>query len=127
MHFKRFDIFGQIAVPISALIYFFLIDNTLDGILKSVAILYGGLAIWQLSSAVIHLFYPELRKLNQSRQIYYLVLIAALPICLYPLFNNYKSSIIPPVIMGSAMAIFYFAITIKEFRILKQNESIKNN
>lgn len=124
MSFKHIDIFTQIAIPISAFIYFFLIENTLDGMLISVAILNGGVGIWQLLSVVIHLFFSNLIRLPKSRTVYYLLLLIALPICISPLLSlTTTDSVLPAMIMGAAMAIFYFIITVKEFRILRRNEN----
>lgn len=119
MKFKLFDIVAQIAIPIIAVVVALIAKDGLEGLLLGVLIFYGGLAIWQLSSVIVHLFSHQWIQLPQSRKVYYWLLLVAIPICTSPFYFQNESSIAPAMLVGAAMAVFYFAITVKEYKILK--------
>lgn len=119
MKFKLFDIVIQIAIPIIAIFVALTTKDGLEGFLLGVLIFYGGLAVWQLSSVVVHLFFRQWIQLPQSRKVYYILLIVALPICLAPLYLRNEASLLPAMLVGASMAVYYFIITIREYRLLK--------
>ena len=65
------------------------------------------------------LFFSKWIQLPQSRRVYYFLLLVALPICTAPFYFQNTDSITPAMLVGAAMAVFYFAITVKEYKILK--------
>ncbi len=119
MKFKLFDVIVQIAIPVIAVLVVLITNDSLDGLLYGILILYGGLAIWQLSSVVVHLLSRKWIQLPQSRKVYYWLLLVALPICTSPFYFQNESSIAPAMLVGGAMAAFYFIISVKEYRLFR--------
>lgn len=119
MDFKKLDILIQVLIPVIAVLFIFT-NRGLDGFLYGVVIGYSCLGAWQLISVVLHLFNKQWRLLPQSRTVYYALLVLAIPMCVFPLFALESSNFFPAMLIGAAMAIFYFTISVREYRLLKK-------
>lgn len=121
MNFKFADIWIQSLVVFSTIMFALTAKDGLEALIIGCAIFYLGMGIWQLISTLVHFTKPQLVRYPRLRQVYHLLLLPALVLCIVlPIGSRSTFTIATAMITGLAMAIFYFSITIAEFRRMKK-------
>lgn len=121
MNFKFADIWIQSLVVFSTIMFALTAKDGLEALIIGCAIFYLGMGIWQLISTLVHFTKPQLVRYPRLRQVYHLLLLPALVLCIVlPIGGRTTFTIATAMTTGLVMAIFYFSITIAEFRKMKR-------
>lgn len=121
MNFKFADVWIQGLVIFSTIAFVLTAKDGLEALIIGCAIFYLGMGIWQLISTLVHYTKPHLVRLPRLRQVYHLLLLPALVLCVVlPIGGMSNFTIATAMITGLLMAIFYFSITVAEFRRMKK-------
>jgi hypothetical protein len=121
MNFKLADIWIQGLVIFSTIAFALIAQESLTALIGSSAIFYLGMGIWQLISTLVHVTKPHLVRLPRFRQVYHLLLLPALLLCvILPLSGFTDFTIFTAMGTGFLMAALYFSITIAEFRRMRR-------
>ncbi len=121
MNFKFADIWIQVLVIFSTIAFALITKDKLGALIIGSAIFYIGMGLWQLISTLVHVTKPHLVRLPRLRQVYHLLLLPALVLCvILPLSGFTDFTIFTAMGAGFLMATFYFSITVAEYRKMKK-------